>query len=171
MDGKGVTGITVIAGTETLQHRRGPHMLKWLGLFASITLVALYTNAIGHETKHKSISIAHPWVLETEAPQTALHMKIKNTGEVTERLLRASTPLAGKVSILDPEGKDVRDLAIPARGELTLKSDGPHILLSGLKKPLRAYDSFELTLVFETAGAMNVEVIVEERSSDTPGAR
>jgi copper(I)-binding protein len=61
-------------------------------------------------------------------------------------------------------------LSIPGRGELMLRSDGPHIVLSGLKKPLRAYDSFALTLVFENAGTVNVQVSVEEQTSDKPGA-
>ena len=41
-------------------------------------------------------------------------------------------------------------------------------MLSGLRKPLRPYDSFDLTLVFEKAGAVRVEVMVEE-NTDNPG--
>ena len=84
--------------------------------------------------------------------------------------MRASTPLASKTLIVDPVSQDVKALSIPGRGELILRSDGPHIVLSGLKKPLRAYDSFALTLVFEKAGAVNVQVSVEEQTSDKPGA-
>jgi len=97
-------------------------------------------------------------------------MKIRNTGEATERLLRASTPLASKASIVDPVSQDGKALSIPGGGELVLRTDGPHIVLSGLKKPLRAYDTFALTLVFEKAGSVNVEVSVEEQTSDKPGA-
>ena len=43
-----------------------------------------------------------------------------------------------------------------------------HIVLSGLKKPLRPYASFDLTLVFEKADAVGVEVMVEE-NTDNPG--
>jgi copper(I)-binding protein len=122
-------------------------MLKRLSVFACIGLVALATGALAHEIKHKAITIVHPWVMETEQPEAVLSLKIRNGGEATERLLRASTPLASKASIVDPASQDVKALSIPGRGELMLRSDGPHIVLSGLKKPLRAYDSFALTLV------------------------
>jgi periplasmic copper chaperone A len=145
-------------------------MLKRLSVFVGIGFIALGTGALAHEIKHKAITIVHPWVLETEQPEALLHLKIKNSGEATERLLRASTPLASKASIVDPVGQDLKALSIPGRGELMLRSDGPHIVLSGLKKPLRAYDSFALTLVFEKAGAVDVEVSVEEQTSDKPGA-
>jgi len=145
-------------------------MLKRLSVFAGIGVVALGTGALSHEIKHKAITIVHPWVMETEQAEAVLSLKIKNAGEATERLLRASTPLASKTLIVDSVSQDGKALSIPGRGELMLRSDGPHIVLSGLKKPLRAYDSFALTLVFEKAGSVNVEVSVEEQTSDTPGA-
>jgi hypothetical protein len=145
-------------------------MLKRLSMFACIGVVALVTGALAHEIKHKAITIVHPWVMETEQPEAVLSLKIKNAGEATERLLRASTPLASKTLIVDSVSQDGKALSIPGRGGLMLRSDGPHIVLSGLKKPLRAYDSFALTLVFEKAGSVNVEVSVEEQTSDKPGA-
>jgi periplasmic copper chaperone A len=145
-------------------------MLKRWSVVASMAVIALGTGALAHEIKHKAITIVHPWVLETEQPEAVLSLKIRNGGDGTERLLRASTPLASKASIVDPASQDVKALSIPGRGELMLRSDGPHIVLSGLKKPLRAYDSFALTLVFENAGTVNVQVSVEEQTSDKPGA-
>ena len=54
------------------------------------------------------------------------------------------------------------DLKIPAGSDLVLNADGPHLLLTGFKQKLNAYDSFSLTLVFEKAGRVVVEVMVEE---------
>ena len=51
---------------------------------------------------------------------------------------------------------------------MDLVRNGPHLLLSGLKKRLDAYDSFKLTLVFEKAGSMVVEVAVEEAETVEP---
>src|SRR5262249_5754367 len=119
-----------------------------------------------HETKIKAIVVVHPWGLETEQTQVDLHVKIKSAGMVTERLLRASTLLADTALIVDAEGKNVKDLAIPGLGEITLIPGGVHIVLSGLMKALLPYDSFYLTLEFEKAGVMQVEVLVEEKTSD-----
>ena len=55
--------------------------------------------------------------------------------------------------------------SIPAgRGEVDLKRGGPHILLVGDEEALGAYDSFLMTLTFERAGKVEVEVMVEEAS-------
>jgi len=123
--------------------------------------------AAAHELTHKTIKIVHPWVPETQDGEVAVRLTLKNTGAKAERLLGAATPIAARVAIIDGGGKESRGLPIPARGQLLLAADGPHILLSGLKKPLRAYDDFELTFAFEKAGAVKVDVIVEE--SPAPG--
>jgi periplasmic copper chaperone A len=141
-------------------------VLLALGLAAMLATGA----ATAHEIKHKSIKIVHPWVFETEGPRAVLRATLKNSGEAAERLLRGSTPLADKVSIVDAKGKPLSGVTIPPRGELALKSDGMQIVLSGLKKPLRAYDSFDVMLVFEKAGPVTVEVLVEEATeTDQPG--
>ena len=59
-------------------------------------------------------------------------------------------------------------MSVPARGELVLSADGPHLLLGGFKKRLSAYDTFKLTLVFEKAGRIEVEVMVEEAETKEP---
>jgi len=68
-------------------------------------------------------------------------------------------------------GQDARPVAsLEAKkgSELILKRYGPHILLTGVKKPLGAYDSFLMTLTFERAGKVEVEVMVEEKSVIEP---
>ena len=129
-----------------------------------IWFVASTFTVSAHETRLKTLSIVHPFVFETEQSEAALHIRIKNTGNAAERLLGASTPLATKVSIVDDADQDAGGLVIPGRGELSLKSASPRIVLSGLTKPLRAYDSFKLTLVFKKAGPVKVEVVVEENT-------
>jgi copper(I)-binding protein len=115
-----------------------------------------------HETKQKSLTIVHPWVHETESSEAILNVKIKNAGSGSERLLRATSPLAAKVSVLDAQGKETEGLAISGHGELSVQTGGPQIVLQGIRKPLRAYDNFDLTLVFEKAGEVKVQVMVEE---------
>jgi copper(I)-binding protein len=136
-------------------------------LLASLSLVVLVAcgSASAHEIKLKALKIIHPWVHETEGQQAALHVKINNTGAANDRLLRATSPLAGKVAILDADGKETKGLAIAGRGEVAIQSGGPQIVLRGLKKPLRAYDSFDLILVFEKAGTVKLEVLVEEAAA------
>ena len=112
---------------------------------------------------------------EERVVNVAVYMKLKNQSRGAERLLSATTPHADKVELIEPkvvEGVKLptasQAFIIPARGELVLGPDGPRLLLSGFKKRLSAYDSFELTLVFEKAGRMVVEVMVEEAEIKEP---
>jgi periplasmic copper chaperone A len=140
-------------------------LLFALGLAAPVAA----GSATAHETKHNNLTIIHPWVHETEAPDAILHVKIKNTGGGGERLVRASSPLAAKVAVLDPDGKKTRGLSIAGRGEFSVQKGGAQIVLSGITKPLRAYDTFDVTLVFEKAGAIKVQVTVEEAAQPAGG--
>jgi copper(I)-binding protein len=63
--------------------------------------------------------------------------------------------------------REAGPLEVPANGKLTLAPGGLHIMLMGLKKPLAAGSSFPLTLQFEKAGEVKVEVQVE--SAIPPG--
>jgi copper(I)-binding protein len=142
-------------------------MKRFMSALLLITAGIATTSA--HESIHKGLRITHPWVYETEAEQATLQLKIRNTGKGAERLLRATSPLATSVIILNPLGTATSGLEITGGGELVLKTDGSHLLLSGLKKPLRAYDSFELILVFQKAGEVKIKVMVEERGQPAGG--
>jgi periplasmic copper chaperone A len=133
--------------------------------------------ASAHSHKKKGLEIVHPWTpatTEKTAATTPVFMKIKNAG-AADRLLRASTPVAASVALQEAVAADASQAAKPvaaivvgAGTDVDLVRNGPHLLLSGLKKRLDAYDTFKLTLVFEKAGSMVVEVAVEEAATVEP---
>lgn len=131
--------------------------LRTLILAAVALLVA--TAAQAHSHKHKQLEIVHPWCIETgdTANPVAVFMTIKNASAKPDKLLRASTSIAGKTELAAP-------VTVGTRSAVDLKRGGPHIQLSGVKKQLSPYDSFMMTLVFERAGKVEVEVMVEEAS-------
>jgi len=96
--------------------------------------VLLSAPAPAHEQTQKNIKIVPSWVPETGAGQVALASPLKNSGAKAARLLGGSTPIAARVTLLDGKGKPRSGFTIPARGELTLSAEGPHILSSGFKK-------------------------------------
>ena len=133
--------------------------------------------ASAHSHKKKGLEIVHPWTpatMEKTAATAPVFMKIKNAG-AADRLLRASTPVAASVALQEAVAADASQAAKPvaaivvgAGTDVDLVRNGPHLLLSGLKKQLDAYDTFKLTLVFEKAGSMVVEVAVEEATTVEP---
>jgi copper(I)-binding protein len=144
-------------------------MIKAFALAAAVMLAASAVHA--HSHKLKNLEIVHPWCIETEdtAKPVVVSMTIRNAGPKPDRLLRASASSAAKTELRagvppDAEGDVITAIAVDGRGEVNLKRGGPHVLLTGVKKPLGAYDSFLMTLTFERAGKVEVEVMVEEAS-------
>ena len=150
-------------------------IVKTLALAAAARVVA--TAAQAHSHKLKKLEIVHPWCIETNdtAKPVVVFMTIKNAGSKPDRLLRAAASIAGKDRAARgarPTRKACVIASIPVgRGEVNLKRGGPHILLTGVKKQLGAYDSFLMTLTFERAGKVEVEVMVEEASVLAPAKK
>jgi copper(I)-binding protein len=143
---------------------------KTLVLAAAALFVA--TAAQAHSHKIKSLEIVHPWCIETTdaANPVSVFMTIKNSGR-PDKLLRATTSIAGKAELRVADDKAVSSVGVATRGATDLRRDGPHIQLSGVTKQLSPYDSFLMTLVFERAGKVEVEVMVEEASVLEPAKK
>ena len=145
--------------------------IKTLALAAAALLFA--TAAQAHSHKIKSLEIVHPWCIETNdtANPVSVFMTIKNSGR-PDKLLRATTSIAGKAELRTAgDEKTVSSVGVGTRGATDLKRDGPHIQLSDVRKQLAPYDSFLMTLVFERAGKVEVEVMVEEASILAPAKK
>jgi copper(I)-binding protein len=142
-------------------------MIKSLALAAALVLAA--STAHAHSHKVKQLEIVHPWCIETAdtTKPVVVSMTIKNAGGKPDRLLRVSASSAAKTELRpgvppDAEGDVIPFILVGGRSEVNLKRGGPHILLTGIKRPLGAYDSFLMTLTFARAGKVEVEVMVEE---------
>jgi hypothetical protein len=134
---------------------------------AAMTPLTLGSDVSAHGYKKNGIAIVHPWIMETTEARGSVYMKIANDAVEPDRLVSVASPVAEKVD-LEASGQGGQPAAegagfvVPARGELILKSAGPHIALGGLRKPLNAYGTVPMSLVFERAGKMDIEVMVEE---------
>lgn len=106
----------------------------------------------------------------------AAFMVIENLAAEDDRLIEARSDVAARVELhthlIDAAGVarmvEVEDgLVIPAGGSHALERGGDHVMLMGLAAPLVEGESFALTLVFENAGEVEVEIPVD--LSRTPG--
>jgi hypothetical protein len=61
-----------------------------------------------------------------------------------------------------------KGLEIPASGSVTLAPGGYHLMMMGLKGPLKQGSTLPVTLVFEKAGAIDVELAVEAMGASHP---
>jgi copper(I)-binding protein len=129
-------------------------------LLVALATAVLASPAVAHSHKIKALEIVHPSTAATSAKEVPIYMTIKNGGKVPERLVGASSPIATKIELLP--GSDPSKYAIPAGKSLALTSEGPHLMLYGVKKRLDANTMFKMTLQFEKTGRVLVDVMVEE---------
>ncbi|WP_372604254.1 copper chaperone PCu(A)C [Actibacterium sp.] len=100
----------------------------------------------------------------------AAFMEIHNAAEVEDRLVAVRSDVAQRVElhthISDANGVmqmvEVEEgFAIPAGGVHALARGGDHVMFMGLNRPLVQGEMIELTLTFEQAGEVVVQVPVD----------
>ena len=126
--------------------------------------------AVALEFEAGPLKIDQPWARPTigSATNTAAYMKLSNAGDGADTLLAAKTNVAEKVSLHEsrmdgdvmrmvplPEG-----IEIPAHGSAELKPLGMHVMLMGLRQPLKNGEAIPMTLVFERQGEVAIDVEV-----------
>lgn len=159
-----------------------PHALRrrLLAGAALLPLCGMFPVARAHEARLGSLRLAHPYARPTPGGLRtgAVYFKaIHNQGGQDDELLGGSTPRAEAVEIhamrLNQDRMQMRQvqrLALPARSSVRLRDSeaGHHLMLIGLKQPLRAGERFPLTLDFARAGRVQVEVWVEAPDGAAP---
>ena len=123
-----------------------------------------------------SLALKNAWARATpgRAETGAAYLTIEAAGP--DRLTGVSTPVAGKAELhemsMQGDIMKMRSLAaidLPAGRTVVLKPGATHIMLMGLRRPLRVGESFPLTLEFEKAGQREVNVVVEKAGAMGPG--
>ena len=118
-----------------------------------------------------SLEIDRPWARATAstAPTGGGFLTITNKGATADRLIAVSTPVAEQAQVheMKMDGNVMRmraldgGLEIPPGATVTLAPGGLHLMLMGLRKPLVRDTLVPLTLVFEKAGSIEIELSVE----------
>ena len=151
-------------------HGRG---WRILGVAAATLLAAC--DLVG--TSGGTIEANRAWGRATAPGQEvgAVYMTIRNESGENDRLVGGSTPAARAVEIhaMRMDGAIMRmrpqdGLDVPAGGTAQLEPGGTHLMLVGLKAPLRAGQTIPLTLDFANAGRKQVRVKVRPIGSAGP---
>lgn len=109
------------------------------------------------------------------AKSGAAFMVIENTGDADDRLVSAASDVAQKVELhthMDMgdgvmKMMEVKEgFAVPAHGHHALARGGDHVMLLGLTRELKQGDMVSVTLTFEKAGEMTIEVPVDLERQD-----
>jgi copper(I)-binding protein len=140
-------------------------------LGASAILAVLWSSTAGaHDYKLGTLEIGHPWARATPptAPAGGGYLTITNKGTGPDRLISVKSPAADMVQVheMKMEGNVMRmreldgGLAIPPGATVALAPGGLHLMMMGLKAPLKQGERVPVTLVFEKAGTIDVELAI-----------
>ena len=153
--------------------------IRTLSLIAAAALFA--SPAWAQDYKLGSLEISQPWTRATAPTAKAGggFVTITNKGTTPDRLIAARSTASDKVEIheMKMEGSIMRmreldkGLELPAGGTVELKPGGYHLMFMGLKAPFAAKSRVPLTLVFEKAGTIDVELDVEAMGGAQPAHR
>lgn len=139
-------------------------------LLAALSLSAIAFAAHAHSFKLGELTIGHPYARSTAPGQPAggAYLSIRNAGTAGDKLVSASADVSKTVELheMKMEGdvmrmREVSAVEVPAGKAVELKPGGLHIMLMGLKAPLKQGEKFPLKLKFEKAGEVTVTVNVE----------
>jgi copper(I)-binding protein len=145
--------------------------------FCVVAGVLLAAAAAAHSYGKGDLQVRHPWTRATPpgARVAAGYLEIRNSGKEPDRVIGASTPAAERVEfhVMTLDGdimkmRQVKDFEVPARQRLVLRPGGSHLMLVGLKQPLAKGDRIPLTLRFERAGELQIELEVQPLDSRKP---
>ena len=140
------------------------------------TLVAL---CLSLPVQAGEIMVMDPFarVARPGAPTGAAFLGLHNLGDAPDRLIGAESPVAEVVQIhthIEEDGvmkmRRIEDgILLPAGAMHELARGGDHVMLMGLTRQLTEGERFSLTLIFEMAGEVTIEVPVDN-ARDQAGA-
>lgn len=145
-------------------------------LVAALAVLTATANAHGY--KAGDLTIDHPWTRATPggAKVAAGYAKVTNNGTKPDRLIAATADGAETVTLHQMSMvnnvmtmREVKGgLEIKPGETVELKPGGYHMMMTGLKEPLKEGEMIKGTLTFENAGTVPVAFKVEALAAKEP---
>ncbi len=143
------------------------------GYLTSIVLLVLLSGgfAYAQTSAQNTIVVERPWARATPvgARTGVVYVTLFNNGSSSDSLVSAATPVADQVqfhSATEENGvsrmREMRTVDVTPGAKVAFSPGGLHIMVVGLKQPLKEGQTFPLTLTFEKAGKIEVTVPIEK---------
>ena len=135
---------------------------------AGIALLFTAAAAAGTAAQQKTVSASQAWVKVPAADQTVTEgfVVVDNPTMYDVYLIAAAAEAAGNVEFQDvrkPGGAQVvKEVTVPAYGSLSMDPKGLHMVLSGLKRPLKDGDTIPLTSTLHEGSTLEVSAAVKK---------
>ena len=152
-------------------------MMKRIACSAALALLTSLASA--QTFTAGTLSISQPWARATTptVPTGAIYLSVTNQGQTPDRLLSARSTIAKQTEIhsstMDNGMMRMRPVTdgvpIAPGSTVAFAPGGLHIMLVGLKHPLKTGEHFKLVLHFEKAGDHTVSAVVRDTAAPAGG--
>lgn len=139
----------------------------------TLTTALALNCALADEYKVGNLQIDHAHARATVPGQSSgvAFVSIENKGAVGDKLLTVASPVAKSAAVhsmtMDDNMMRMREVSAlelkPSARIVMQPGDGYHIMLVGLKQALKPGDKIPLSLRFEKAGRIEIEVLVDDQ--------
>lgn len=140
-------------------------------IFKVVAALLFASTAFAHDYNVGSIHIDHPWSRTTPkgANVASGYLIIENKGATSDRLIGGSSEIAGRFEIheMTMEGGVMKmrplekGIEIAPGKSVKFEPGGYHLMFLDVKQSPMEGKSFKGTLVFEKAGKVDVEYMIE----------
>lgn len=137
---------------------------------ATATTAALAPATLAAQVTQATIVTAKSaWVREAPASRkvTAVFLVLENSGATARSLVSGTADVADTLELheMKREGgmmamSPVKEIVVPARGQVELRPGGLHLMLFGLKKPLLPGETVNVTLRFDDGSTVAIAATV-----------
>ncbi len=146
-------------------------------VLATATLTSIAEDHAHHLADGKP-AITQVWsrAMPPTAPTGAVYFLMSNPGETADKLVGVQTPRAEKAELHSHVHKGevmsmqrIESVELAPGAEVAFKPGGNHVMLFKLTEPLVAGEQFPLTLIFEKAGEVMVDVGIHDQAPESSG--
>lgn len=151
------------------------------GILAATFISFMPIESSAHDYTVGSITVLHPWARATPGPAKAGagYLGLKNNGTTADRLVKAESTLSKKTELHTHIMENgvmkmthmEEGIEVPAGQEVMFEPGGLHVMFMGLKAPFKEGEMLSVTLYFEKAGKVDVELAVKGVGAKSDGKK
>lgn len=142
----------------------------------ALTIAAIFAFVAAAHAADIAIEGAFARASATPAAKAgAVYFTIVNKGEAADRLVAVETDAAGMAMLHENKVVDgvasmehIDAIDVPPKAEVKLAPSGTHVMLTDLKAPLKKGEELHLTLTFDKAGKIALDVPIGSVTATAP---
>ncbi len=141
----------------------------------ALLLTALLAAPLAAVAQPAPVSVEQAWARATPGQSSVGALYLTLRAAAADRLASLSTPVSGMAMLHETRDvggtmqmRDLPGLALPAGERVAMRPGGVHVMLMDLSHPLKFGERFPVTLMFDHAPPVTVQVTVARAGASAP---